>query len=81
MSTTASDGRPGADPRALLATLDADDVRLLRLVARGHTATGTAARLEVSERTVRRRLRDVCDRLGVSSPIEAVVLAVRHGLV
>jgi DNA-binding NarL/FixJ family response regulator len=62
-----------------VATLDADDLRLLQLVADGHTAAGTAARLDVSERTVRRRLRDVCDRLGVHSPIEAVVLAVRHG--
>ncbi|WP_019145110.1 helix-turn-helix domain-containing protein [Aeromicrobium massiliense] len=69
----------GAGPAERLATLDASDLHLLRLVADGHTAAGTATRLDVSERTVRRRLRDVCDRLEVQSPIEAVVLAVRHG--
>jgi S-DNA-T family DNA segregation ATPase FtsK/SpoIIIE len=41
--------------------------------------TDVAARhLELSARTLRRRLRDICDRIGVSTPIEAVVWAARH---
>jgi DNA-binding NarL/FixJ family response regulator len=40
-----------------------------------------ARRLELSDRTVRRRMRSICDRLGLATPIQAVVWAVRRGLV
>ncbi|GAA1914206.1 LuxR C-terminal-related transcriptional regulator [Nocardioides lentus] len=64
-----------------LARLDADDVDLLRLYADGRTAPEIARRLHVSERTVRRRLRSICDVLDVGTVIEAVVLAARHDLI
>ncbi|WP_211288025.1 helix-turn-helix domain-containing protein [Mumia flava] len=57
------------------------DLEILGDVARGETVEAIARRLDVSERTVRRRLRLVADRLGVDTTIEAVVWAVRHGLV
>ncbi len=57
------------------------DVEILRLLSRGHTTDAIARRVGVSERTVRRRLRAVADDIGVESSIEAVVHAVRVGLI
>ena len=62
------------------APLGTDEVELLRLIAQGLLVDAVARRLDLSERTVRRRVRVVCDRLGVRTPIEAVVWAVRNGL-
>jgi DNA-binding NarL/FixJ family response regulator len=39
-----------------------------------------ARRLAISERTVRRRVRSLCDRIGVANTVQAVVWAVRSGL-
>jgi DNA-binding NarL/FixJ family response regulator len=61
--------------------LDADDVRLLALLAEGLPTVVVARRLEMSERTLRRRIRAICDRLDVPSPITAVAWAARRGLV
>jgi DNA-binding NarL/FixJ family response regulator len=40
-----------------------------------------ARRMNTSERTVRRRVKAICDRLGFASSIQVVVWAVRQGLV
>jgi len=61
--------------------LDQLDLEILALVADGHTTEVVGRRLGLSERTVRRRLRAVADRLDVGSTIEAVVQAVRAGLI
>ncbi|MBJ7529316.1 MAG: hypothetical protein JHD04_07320 [Nocardioides sp.] len=58
-----------------------DELAVLALVARGLTVTAVARRLEISERTERRRLRTAADDLGVDSTIEAVVAAVRRQLI
>ena len=56
-------------------------MELLRLLARGLPLGAVARRLNTSERTVRRRVRGICERLGVTASIEAVVWAARQGLV
>lgn len=61
--------------------LDAEVLEVLGLLARGCTTQKVARLLGVSERTVRRRLRAATEHLGVGSTIEAVVLAVRRGLI
>jgi len=43
--------------------LSHQDVALLRLLAEGLPLDAVARRLRTSERTVRRRTRDICDRL------------------
>lgn len=70
------------DPNARQATaLSRQDVELLRLLAQGLTLCSVARRVRTSERTVRRRTKDICDRLGVTASIQAVVWAARRGLV
>lgn len=77
--------RPGAGLEDRAApegpALNAGDVQLLALVASGLAPDAVARRLGVSSRTVRRRLARICDRLGVASPVQCVVWAVRRGLV
>jgi DNA-binding NarL/FixJ family response regulator len=65
----------GVETRAL----SGDDIALLRLLAEGMPIEAVARRLSTSERTVRRRTRQICDRLGVGAPIQAVVWAAHHG--
>jgi len=73
-----------ADPVAahdVPARLTRQDVELLRLLARGLPLDAVARRLNTSERTVRRRIKAICERLGVGASIQAVVWAARRGLV
>jgi DNA-binding NarL/FixJ family response regulator len=67
-------------PRAEAPPLSREEVALLGLLAQGLPLDAVARRLRVSERTVRRRTRDICDRLGVGAPIQAVVWAARRGI-
>lgn len=61
-------------------TLDEEDIEVLRLLAEGLPVESVARRLAVSERTVRRRTRSICDRLEVNAPIQAIVWAAQRGL-
>jgi DNA-binding NarL/FixJ family response regulator len=67
--------------RELVADMSRQDVELLRLLSRGLPLDAVARRLNTSERTVRRRVKAICDRLGFATSIEAVVWAARRGLV
>lgn len=66
---------------ALLKPFTFDDLVLLRLISRGLPLRAIARSLACSERTVRRRTHELCERAEVDTPIEAVVLAVRRGLI
>jgi DNA-binding NarL/FixJ family response regulator len=59
----------------------AEDRQLLSLLAKGHPPQVVARELSTSERTLRRRIRALCDRIGVATPIEAVAWAIRSGLI
>ena len=60
---------------------DEDEIALVRLLADGLVLDAIARRLALSERTVRRRIRALCDRFGVEVPVQVVVLAARSGVV
>lgn len=63
------------------AGLTKDDLLLLSELAKGVTVDRVGRRLDVSGRTVRRRLRGICDRIGVATAIEAVAWAARRRLI
>jgi DNA-binding CsgD family transcriptional regulator len=69
-------GEPGSGPT----TLSREDLELLQMLADGALLGAVARKLQTSERTVRRRIRNICDLLGVDAPIQAVVWAARRGL-
>jgi DNA-binding NarL/FixJ family response regulator len=58
-----------------------DELMVLRLMAEGQTVEAVARRLDVSERTVRRKVRSACTSVGVDTTVEAVVWAVRRRLI
>jgi DNA-binding NarL/FixJ family response regulator len=60
---------------------DAVDRELLTALAEGASNSEIAARLFISDSTVKRRVRALFDRLGVNRRAEAVAEAVRRGLV
>lgn len=74
------DGLHGV-PVTVNVNLTDDELRLLAEIATGVTTDVAARRLELSARTLRRRLRTICDELGVNTPIEAVVWAARKQLI
>ncbi len=61
--------------------LRAHELRLLAAIATGVPMTAVAQTLGVSDRTVRRRIRLLCEEIGVTTPIEAVVWAARQRLI
>lgn len=60
---------------------DAVDREVLAALAKGESNSEIAARLFISDSTVKRRLRSIFDRLDVNRRAEAVAEAVRRGLV
>lgn len=64
-----------------LSFLGTDDRELLVLVASGYETPAIADRLFVSERTAKRRIAVLLQRLGVQNRAQAAVLAGRSGLV
>lgn len=62
-------------------TLHARELSLLATIATGVTMAAAAQKLGVSDRTIRRRMRIVCESIGVSTPIEAVAWAARRRLI
>jgi DNA-binding NarL/FixJ family response regulator len=61
--------------------LSEEDIDVLAALAAGRGLESIARDLRISDRTLRRRLRRVCDALDVRTPIEAVIWAVRTGLI
>lgn len=61
------------------ASLTDEEVRVLAVLGSGATSDATARRLDVSPRTVRRRVRRVCERVGVATTVQVVAWAARRG--
>jgi len=72
---------PGPADRRPSIELEYDDLRLLSLLSSGMTLSAVGRELGVCDRTVRRRLRSLCDQLGVLTPIQAVTWAARYWLI
>lgn len=70
LGATVTRGRQGLHPQ---------ERELLKLLGQGHTDSSAASRLGVSERTCRRVMADLMERLGARSRFEAGLLAAREG--
>lgn len=75
--TTMLRRRPASE---LVRQLRPADVELWRLIAEGHETIAIAARLCVSERTAKRLVARLLQRIGVTSRLQAAALAGRCGL-
>ena len=75
--STASSG----GSRVLAEALTPREIEVLRLVAVGLGNKEIAARLEISEHTVKFHVASVMGKLGAASRTEAVTLGIRHGLI
>ena len=71
-------GVPGAGP---VEALTPRELEVLRLLAEGYPNKAVAARLEVSENTVKFHVNAVLGKLGAQSRTEAVMRATRLGLI
>jgi DNA-binding CsgD family transcriptional regulator len=78
---TSETGAESSTARAELAELTSRENDILRLVAQGEANSGIAARLSISEKTVRNHLTNIFEKLGVDSRARAIVLARDRGLV
>jgi len=63
------------------AALTALETQLLSGLADGLSMEALARRCGLSDRTLRRHMRSLCDRLELRSPTQAVAWAVRRGLI
>ncbi|MFS0560420.1 response regulator transcription factor [Terribacillus sp. 179-K 1B1 HS] len=61
--------------------LSGKEIEVLEAVARGAKSKEIAIDLNISERTVKARLTDIYNKLGVSSRAEAAALAIRSGII
>ena len=69
----------GAGPSPGRHSLTARERELLKLLATGLTDEAAAARLAISDRTVRRIMNDLCERLDAASRFEAGIKAAQAG--
>lgn len=70
-----------APPRTEEHRLSPREVELLKLLAEGHSYKTAAKALSISIDTVRFHIRNIYDKLHVHSKSEAVILALRRGIV
>jgi DNA-binding NarL/FixJ family response regulator len=84
--------RPGVRPRSQWDTLDVTDnvreepltpreIQVLELVAEGLSNKGIAARLDISDQTVKFHVSSICGKLGAANRTDAVRRALRRGLI
>ncbi len=69
------------DPEAPVEALTPREIQVLRLLAAGLGNKEIAARLAISEHTVKFHVASIMGKLGAASRTEAVTLGIRHGLI
>ncbi len=70
-----------AEKVAQMHGVSAEDQVLLGLMADGLTNREIAERLNYSEATVKKRVQEILERMGVVNRTQAVALAIREGMI
>jgi two-component system response regulator NreC len=70
----------GTAPGSAFSTLSAREREVLQLLAEGKTTKETAARLNVSVKTIETHRKQIMDKLGIHSVAELTKYAIREGL-
>jgi DNA-binding NarL/FixJ family response regulator len=83
LSPRGSRAMPGSKARALppMETLTPREETILHLLTEGLTNAGIAARLHLTEGTVKNYVSEILSKLHANDRTHAVVLAIRHGLI
>jgi len=76
-----SEGEAPAEESLDLLPLGEAEVQILGRIARGDTDRKIASALQISERTVRRRLQLIFSKLGIETRVQAGIYAAQRGLV
>ena len=71
----------GAGSSQLLGRLTARELEVLRMLATGHSTAEIARRLGITTKTLRNHVSNTYHKLGIYDRAQAVILAVREGLV
>jgi DNA-binding NarL/FixJ family response regulator len=80
--TRAAEGAPASEPADTPTdSLTPREVQVLELLAEGLPNKGIAARLSISDQTVKFHVASICGKLGATNRTDAVRRAVRRGLI
>ena len=77
---SSSPNRPQPPAQALIDPLSARELEVLQLIAAGHSNQEIAARLVISDKTVKRHISNIYDKLAAKSRTQALALAREIGL-
>ncbi len=61
--------------------LSLEEIELLSVVATGSTTDVASRKLEISASALRRKIRKICKKIGVETPVEAIVWAARRKII
>lgn len=81
LTTLQEQRRRRSGARERLGRLTSREVQILQLLANGTSTSGVADALYISPLTVQGHVKSVLTKLGAHSKLEAVSLAIRHGLI
>lgn len=73
--------RAGREDAGFIETLTSRETDVLELLAEGLSNKSIAARLGISDQTVKFHVASICGKLGAANRTDAVRLAVRRGLI
>jgi len=71
----------GGDDDELVSPLTSREMEILNYVAKGHSNKQIAAKLDISEQTIKNHITSIMAKLNANARTQAVVIAVRKGLI
>ncbi len=70
-----------SEAQALISPLTARETEILNYIAQGYLNKQIAAKLEISEQTIKNHVTSILRKLNANARTEAVVVAIKQGLI